>query len=163
MASLAALNQRIAAADILDDGRVITGCPVSIAAAFAAEQPAIIALPAEMFDPARLLRAHVDNRARICVRQNYYSVPARYAARRLTGRLSAMTVEVLDGPQVVAVHERAAGKYAEILTLDHYLDVLRYKPGAPPRWPRPRPPGAFTLSHQRYWDAPAAAGDARTA
>lgn len=114
MASLAALNQRIAAADILDDGRVITGCPVSIAAAFAAEQPAIIALPAEMFDPARLLRAHVDNRARICVRQNYYSVPARYASRRLNVRLPAMKVEVLDGPQVVAVHERAAGKPAEV-------------------------------------------------
>src|SRR6266516_165461 len=123
VASLAALNQRIAAADIVDDGRVITGRPVTVAAAFAAEQPAMMALPAEMFDPARLLQARVDNRARICVRQNYYSVPARYAARRLAVRLSAMTVEALDGPRVVAVHERAAGKYAEVLTLDHYLDV----------------------------------------
>ena len=77
VASLAALNQRIAAADILDDGRVITGRRVTIAAAFAAEQPAMMALPDEMFDPARLLTARVDNRARICVRQNYYSVPAR--------------------------------------------------------------------------------------
>ena len=39
---------------------------------------------------------------------------------------------MLDGPQVVAVHERAAGKYAEVLTLDHYLEVLKYKPGALP-------------------------------
>jgi hypothetical protein len=31
--SLAALNQLIAAADILDDGRVITGRPVTVAAA----------------------------------------------------------------------------------------------------------------------------------
>ena len=113
--SLAALNQRIAAADIVDDGRVITGRPVTVAAAFAAEQPAMMALPAEMFDPARLLQARVDNRARVCVRQNYYSVPARYAARRLAVRLSARTVEVLDGPQVVAVHERTAGKHAEVL------------------------------------------------
>jgi transposase len=82
VASLAALNQLIAAADILDDGRVITGRPVTVASAFAAEQPAMMALPAEMFDPARLLQARVDNRARVCVRQNYYSVPARYAARR---------------------------------------------------------------------------------
>jgi len=35
--SLAALNQRIAAAGILDDVRVITGRPVTVAAAFAAE------------------------------------------------------------------------------------------------------------------------------
>jgi hypothetical protein len=65
------------------------------------------------------------------VRQNYYSVPARYAARRLPVRLSATAVEVLDGPRVVARHERAAGKY-EILVLDHYLEVLLYKPGALP-------------------------------
>jgi transposase len=156
VASLAALNQRIGAADILDDGRVITGRPVTIAAAFAAEQPAMMALPAEMFDPARLLQARVDNRARICVRQNHYSVPARYAGRRLTVRLSAMTVQVLDGPQVVARHERAAGKHAEILVLDHYLEVLRFKPGALPgatALARARAAGAFTPSHQRYWDA----------
>ena len=49
MASLAALNQRIAAAGILDDGRVITGRPLTIAAAFAAEQPAMGPLPDEPF------------------------------------------------------------------------------------------------------------------
>src|SRR5262245_29689736 len=72
----------------------------------------MLPLPAEPFDPARLLAARVDSRARVCVRQNYYSVPARYAGR-LSLRLSAMTVEALDGPQVVAQHERAAGKYAD--------------------------------------------------
>lgn len=155
-ASLAALNERIATADLADDGRVITGRAVTIAAAFAAEQPAMMALPGEMFDPARLLTARVDGRARVCVRQNYYSVPARYAARRLAVRLSAMTVEVLDGPQVVAAHERAAGKYAEVLILDHYLEVLKYKPGAMPgatALAQARAAGAFTPSHQRYWDA----------
>jgi hypothetical protein len=132
VASLAALNQLIAAADILDDGRVITGRPVTVAAAFAAEQPAMLPLPDELFDPARLLQARVDNRARVCVRQNYYSVPARYAGRRVAVRLSATSVQVLDGPRVVAVHDRAAGKYAEVLTLDHYLEVLKYKPGGMP-------------------------------
>jgi transposase len=156
VASLAALNQRIAAADIIDDGRVITGRPLTVAAAFAEEQPAMMALPDEMFDPARLLQARVDNRARICVRQNYYCVPARYAGRRIAVRLSAMTVQALDGPQVVAVHERAAGKHADVLTLDHYLEVLKYKPGALPgatALARARAAGAFTPGHQRYWDA----------
>ena len=154
--SLAALNQLIAAADILDDGRVITGRPVTIAAAFAAEQLAMGPLPADPFDPARLLQARVDGRARVCVRQNYYSVPARYAGRRLPVRLSATAVEVLDGPQVVARHERVAGKYAEILVLDHYLEVLRYKPGALPgatALAQARAAGAFTAAHQGYWDA----------
>jgi transposase len=154
--SLAALNQLIAVADIVDDGRVITGRPVTVAAAFAAEQPAMLPLPAQMFDPARLLTARVDGRARVCVRQNYYSVPARYAGRRLAVRLSARTVQALDGPQVIAAHERSAGKYAEVLVLDHYLDVLKYKPGALPgatALAQARAAGAFTASHQRYWDA----------
>jgi len=49
--------------------------PATIAAAFAAEQSAMLPLPAAPFDPARLLQARVDGRARVCVRQNYYSVP----------------------------------------------------------------------------------------
>ena len=154
--SLAALNQLIAAADIVDDGRVITGRPVTIAAAFAAEQLAMGPLPGEPFDPARLLQARVDARARVCVRQNYYSVPARYAGRRLPVRLSATAVEVLDGPRTVARHDRTAGKYAEILVLDHYLEVLARKPGALPgasALAQARAAGVFTPAHQRYWDA----------
>jgi hypothetical protein len=156
VASLAALNQLIAAADILDDGRVITGRPMTVAAAFAAEQTAMLPLPEEMFDPARLLTARVDSRARICVRQNYYSVPARYAGRRLAVRLSARTVEALDGPQVISAHERSAGKHAEVLVLDHYLEILLRKPGTLPgatALAQARAVGAFTSSHQRYWDA----------
>src|SRR5262249_53595358 len=122
----------------------------------AAGRPGWRPRPAEPFDPARLLQARVDHRARVCVRQNYYSVPARYAARRLPVRLSAAAVEVLDGPQVVARHERAAGKYGEVLILDHYLDVLKYKPGALPgatALAQAKAAGVFTGTHQRYWDA----------
>src|SRR6266571_5214787 len=57
----------------------------------------LVPVPAEPFDAARLLQARVDNRARVSVRQCYYSVPVRFAGRRLPVRLSATTVEVLDG------------------------------------------------------------------
>ena len=65
-------------------------------------------------------------------------------------------MEVPGGPRVVARHERAAGKYAETLVLDHYLEVLRRKPGALPgatTLARPRAAGTFTAAHQAYWDA----------
>ena len=51
VASLAALNQLISAGDMVDDGRVITGRAVTIAAAFAAEQPAMGPLPADAVRP----------------------------------------------------------------------------------------------------------------
>jgi transposase len=130
--SLAALNELLAAGDLVDDGRVITGRPVTIEAAFTAEAPHLMPLPAEPFDPARQLEARVDNRARVSVRQCFYSVPARYAGRRLPVRLAARTVEIYDGPKLVACHERAVGRYVEVLTLDHYLEVLKTKPGGLP-------------------------------
>ena len=156
VASLAELNQLIAAGDLADDSRVITGRPTTIAAAFAAELPALMGLPDEAFDPARLLSARVDNRARVSVRQCYYSVPVRYAGRRLPVRLSATTVEILDDATVVGRHQRAVGKYVEVLTLDHYLEVLKTKPGALPgatALAQAKACGAFTPTHQRYWDA----------
>lgn len=156
VASLAELNALIAAADLADDTRVITGRPVTIGAAFATELPQLGPLPGEPFDAARLLEARVDNRARVSVRQCYYSVPARYTGRRLPVRLSATTVEVLDGARIVARHERAAGRYLEILVLDHYLEVLKIKPGALPgatALAQAKACGAFTPTHQRYWDA----------
>ena len=135
---------------------MITGRPVTVGAAFAAELSTLRPLPAEAFDPARLLQARVDNRARVSVRQCYYSVPARYASRRLAVRLSATTVEVLDAATVVARHQRAAGRYVEVLTLDHYLEVLKIKPGALPgatALVQAKASGAFTETHQAYWDA----------
>ena len=89
------------------------------------------------------------------MRRNYYSVPARYAGRRLPVRLSATAVEVLDGPRTVARHDRTAGKYAEVLVLDHYLEVLRRKPGALPgasALAQARADGTFGAV-ARYWDA----------
>ena len=156
VASLAELNDVIAAADRLDDDRVITGRPVTIGAAFAVEATELMGLPAEPFDCARLLHARVDNRARVSVRQCFYSVPARYAGRRLPVRLAARTVEIYDGPTLVARHERAVGRYVEVLALDHYLEVLKTKPGALPgatALAQAKTLGVFTTSHQSYWDA----------
>lgn len=71
-------------------------------------------------------------------------------------RFTATTVTVFDGPKVVAVHERATGRYHEVLSLDHYLEVLTRKPGALPgatALAQAKAAGAFTPAHQRYWDA----------
>jgi hypothetical protein len=156
VASLAELNRHISAGDLLDDARVITGRRHSVAEAFSAELPTLQPLPDEAFDPALLLRTRVDLRARVSVRQCHYSVPARYAGRRLPVRLTATTVEVFDAERLVARHERAAGRYVEVLVLDHYLEVLKTKPGALPgatALAQAKACGAFTAAHQRYWEA----------
>ena len=83
-------------------------------------------------------------------------LPARYVGRRLSVRLAARTVETYDGPKLVARHERAVGRYVEVLTLDHHLEVLKTKPGWPPgvtALAQARASKAFTSSHQAYLDA----------
>jgi hypothetical protein len=139
--SLAELNDLIATAYGEDDARVITGRPITVGAAFAAEAETLLALPSERFDPAVLLQARVDNKSRVSVRQSFYSVPVRYVRRRLALRLNGFSVQIRDGATVVAHHERAFDRYLEVLTLDHYLGCSRPSPaGCParPRWPRPR-------------------------
>ena len=74
-ASLAELNRLITAGDLLDDTRVITGRPCTVAEAFADELSSLQPLPMEAFDPALLLRSRVDLRARVSVRQCHYSAP----------------------------------------------------------------------------------------
>lgn len=159
--TLAELAELVAAGDVADDRRVITGRTTTVGKAFAAEQPTLMPLPVEGFDPTVLESRRVDQRARVSIRQCHYSVPARYAGRRMTVRLGATTVEVLDAGTVVAAHTRAVGRYVQVLTLDHYLEVLTRKPGALPGatvLAQARAAGSFTSAHQAYWDA--ARGDA---
>jgi hypothetical protein len=153
---LAALNQLLAAADTTDTSRVITGRVVTVAEALAEETPTLTRQPAEPFDPSMLLSARVDTKARICVRQSYYSVPARLAGRRVAVRLGAVDLTVYDGRTQVAAHPRGLGRGAEHLTLDHYLEVLHRKPGAlagATALATARASGTFTPTHQAFWDA----------
>jgi transposase len=154
--SLAALNQALAAADARDDARRIGARAETVGYAAARELPLLRPLPGDRFDVALVLSCRVDAKARVCVRQSYYSVPARHAGRRLEVRLGATTITVLDGTVVVARHPRSLAKGTEDLVLDHYLEVLTRKPGALPgatALVAARARGGFTDDHQRFWDA----------
>ncbi|MHB1065727.1 MAG: IS21 family transposase [Georgenia sp.] len=158
--TLAELNAFMAAADAKDDDRRITGRLETVGAAAARELPGLRALPVEAFDPAQTLSCRVDARARVCVRQSYYSVPARYAGRRLQVRLGARTITAIGDGAVVATHTRSLHKYTEDLVLDHYLEVLTRKPGAlagATALVAARAGGAFTTTHEAYWKAARAA------
>ena len=153
--SLSALNAALAAADARDDARRIGARAETVGAAAARETPLLNPLPGNDFDVALSLSCRVDAKARVCVRQSYYSVPARYAGRRLTVRLGAEVVLVLDAGAVVAEHVRSLHKGSEDLVLDHYLEVLTRKPGAlsgATALVAARRCGGFTPEHQRFWD-----------
>jgi transposase len=154
--SLAALNVALDEADDADDARRIAARIETVGAAAARERPTLRPLPVEVFDVAQALSCRVDAKARVCVRQSYYSVPARLAGRRVEARLGAVTVVLRAEGRVVAEHPRSLHKGSEDLVLDHYLEVLGRKPGAlagATALAAARASGAFTTGHQQFWDA----------
>ncbi len=155
VSSLAELNELVAAGDVADDRRRIDGRAITVGDHFAAEALTLQALPVEPFDTTLLLTPRVDAKSRVCVRQCFYSVPVRYVGRRVDVRLGADTIEVLDASRTVAAHTRLVAKGSESLVLDHYLEVLRLKPGALPgatALARARASGAFGVEHEQFWN-----------
>jgi transposase len=154
--TLSELNELIALADVTDDARHIFGHVQNVGTEFAAELPALRPLPGEPFEIMLALNPRVDHKSRVCVRQCFYSVPARFVGRRIDVYLGAEHVEAREGGRVVARHERAVGKGTERLCLDHYLEVLNKKPGAlagATALEAARASGSFTEVHERFWKA----------
>jgi transposase len=152
--SLSELNAIVAAADLTDDARVIGVRTLDVGEAFRAEAGALQPLPGERFDTTVQLQARVDTKARVCVRQSFYSVPVRWARRRVIVRLGARALEMVADGKVVAVHARSLHKGSEDLVLDHYLEVLDRKPGAlagSTALAQARRSGAFTDTHEQFW------------
>jgi transposase len=156
VASMDELNDLVAAGDVRDDHRRIFGRPITVGAHFGIEAAELRPLPAVRFDTTLLLHPRVDTKSRVCVRQCFYSVPVRFAGRRIDVRLGAERVDALDGSALVARHARAVAKGTEVLVLDHYLEVFKLKPGAFPgatALARARASGAFTAVHDQFWEA----------
>lgn len=139
-----------------DDARHIAQRFLTVSEHFQLETMMLQPLPVDVFDCRLLLNCRVDTKSRVCVRQCFYSVPVRYAGRKLDVRLGAERVQVFDGAKVIADHARAVGKGVETLALDHYLEILVRKPGAMPNataLARAKASGLFTPVHQQFWDA----------
>jgi transposase len=154
VADLAGLDALLLAADRKDGLRHVDGRRQTVGEAFEQERPHLRPLPDEPFDASLALLARVDRKARVCVRQRWYSVPAGLAGRRLDVRLGARRLRVLADGRVVAEHERSPVRGSQTLILDHYLEVLTRKPGAMPSsltLAQARERGAFTSAHERFW------------
>lgn len=154
VASMAELNRRLEEADRRDLARHVGARRETVGAMGEADRAALRPLPAEPFDPARVVPARVDAKARVCVRQCWYSVPARFAGRQLAARVGGSRVEVVADGAVVASHERSTVRGSQTLVLDHYLEILARKPGAMPgalATAQARGSGALTAAHEQFW------------
>ena len=162
--SIEELNALLEAADDADDARRVGNRATSVGQDWAFEKTLLRALPSESFDTALTLTPRVDRYAQVMVRCNQYSVPARFIGHRVRVKLSASAVIAYDRTTMVARHQRAIGKGAKVLDLDHYLEILHRKPGALPgatALVQARAAKVFTATHDAFWaTARQAHGDA---
>lgn len=156
VASLDELNETIRVWEAEDDNRRINDRIRTVGQDFDTEQPHLAPLPAETFDPGLVLTPRVDRSSMITVRMVKYSVPARFIGRKVRVSLRASEIVVFDGRTVVARHQRITLKHGQSVQLDHYLEVLKAKPGALPgstALARAREAGSFTNVHEAFWAA----------
>ncbi|MDQ2850770.1 MAG: IS21 family transposase, partial [Actinomycetota bacterium] len=154
--SLDELNEQIRGWALADEDRTISGHARTISHDLAVERPLLRPVPLEGFDPGLVLHPRVDRSSMITVRMVKYSVPAHLIGRRVRVSLRASQVVVFDGRAVVATHPRIAARTGHHVILDHYLEVLRFKPGALPgstALVQARTAGVFTSEHEAFWAA----------
>ena len=69
-------------------------------------------------------------KALVTVRQNQYSVPVALAGLRVAARIGAREIVFRHDGREVARHERLHERFGTSAQLDHYLELLKRKPGA---------------------------------
>ncbi len=123
------LNQLLVDGCRADEQRRIAGKAHTVGEAMRIEREHLMALPAEGFELAETSFPMVDGKGCVKVRTNCYSTPLKPGTHAHVKLLPAY-VEVWQERELVARHERSFSRFAQVLDLEHYLDVLERKPGA---------------------------------
>ncbi len=110
--------------------RHVDGRAASIGDHWAAERSQLRPLPADRFDTRLHMTARVDAKSRVSVLRNRYSVPSTLSGMLVEVAADTLAVVMRSGGREVARHRRVYGIGHDRLVLDHYLEVLHFKPRA---------------------------------
>ncbi|HEY8778456.1 MAG TPA: IS21 family transposase [Solirubrobacterales bacterium] len=130
VASLKELNGLLEDACLAELGRRIAGREQTVGEALRVEGRALRQLPSCDFDASEQASPRVDSKALVTIRQNRYSVPVRLVGLRVAAQIGAREIVISHDRREVARHLRLHARYQTAARLDHYLELLRHKPGA---------------------------------
>jgi transposase len=143
--SFAELNGLLRKRCLAEAGRRLRGETETIGEMWEQEKPKLRPLPAHPYPCCRTMPVRPNRFSMVTFQTNRYSVPADGKARSLLLRAFVNRVEITDGTEVVAIHERCYGHEQDVLDVFHYLPLLKKRPGA---FDHARP--------LKMWDHPAA-------
>jgi transposase len=150
----AELNAWLREKCLADDARQVDRQPQPIGVMWAEEQKLLRPLPATDFPGYNSREVTMNRYGQVVFETNRYSVPAHKAQKQLTLHAYPFRIEILNGREIIASHQRCYGRQEDILNPLHYLPLLAKRPGAfehakPLRqWRESWPPLYDELLHQ---------------
>ena len=130
-ASLEQINGRLLE-ECVHYGRThrIHGCDRTVDERHEGEKGRLLKLPEVPFSNEQTQALKTDKYATVIFDKNRYSVPTRYAGSTLRVVATVEAVEIYDRRERIARHVREYGNNKWRLDPDHYLELLKKRPGA---------------------------------
>lgn len=104
--------------------------PQTVNYMFTVEKKMLLPLPGYRYDASRSTECRVSPYATVQFESNNYSVPVRYVGQTVAVKGFAETVFIYAESERIARHIRCYDREQDILTLAHYLPILKRKPGS---------------------------------
>lgn len=130
VSDLAELNDHLRRCCVAAQERTCGHNTQTVAARFAQDRTASLAVPARAFDPCISKPGQVDKYQIVRFDDNRYSVPRRWAFRPVTVKGYIDRVVVVAEGQEIAAHRRSYGRHEAVLDPLHFLAILPRKPAA---------------------------------
>jgi transposase len=128
--SLEALNEQLLRDCLAYGSRCLHGQERTVEELFEEECGSLLATPTTEFSNLQTVDAKVSAYSTVRVDSNRYSVPTRHAGTKVQVLLRVDQIEIFHSGKRIAVHERLFGKGKWQIDPDHYLELLRQRPGA---------------------------------
>jgi transposase len=127
--SLRQLNTELARRCHEDLQRRLRGKSGTKAERLLEERTVMLPLPKQAFDARRVQQVAADSLSLVQFDTNRYSVPVKYAYRRITVLATVDEVRLVFEDRLIARHPRHWGREKYIFDPVHYLALLERKPG----------------------------------
>ncbi len=124
------LNEKLLASCVRYGNHRMPGRTETVDELFKREQAHLISLPAVPFSNQRIVETKVNKYSTVMVDKNHYSVPALYTGLSVRAQLTIDGLDIFYEGKKIASHERFFGNNKWQLDPQHYLELIRRKPGA---------------------------------
>jgi transposase len=128
--SLMELNETLEGRCYADLERTLRGKDGTKALLLEEERAALLPFPAQECEDRRITQAHAHSLSLVRFDTNSYSVPVKYAHRKITVVATVDDVKLVFEDQLIARHRPHWGRERFFFDPIHYLAVLERKPGA---------------------------------